>query len=76
MASRVSCSLVIMDTPYRFQALLADIAGSPLKGRRVFVATELNGPGEFLYRGKVDEVIRKTAGLKKVEFVAVIEPSR
>jgi 16S rRNA (cytidine1402-2'-O)-methyltransferase len=73
--SRFPCPLVLMDTPYRFQALLSDIAGSPLKSRKVFVATELNGEAEALHRGKIEELLRKTAGVKKPEFVVVLDSS-
>lgn len=69
-------TLVLMDTPYRLQTLLSDIAGSSLKMRRIFLATELNGPGEALYRGRIEEILKKTSGSKKLEFVAVIESVR
>jgi 16S rRNA (cytidine1402-2'-O)-methyltransferase len=71
-----TCTLVLMDTPYRLQALLSDLASSPLRSRRVFLAVELNGSGETLYRGKIEELIRKTAGSNKLEFVAVLAPAR
>jgi 16S rRNA (cytidine1402-2'-O)-methyltransferase len=76
IAKTRTCTLVLMDTPYRLQALLSDLAASPLRGRRVFLAVELNGTGETLYRGKIEEVIRMTSGSNKLEFVAVIAPAR
>ncbi len=70
------CTLVMMDTPYRLQSLLKDLAASPLKSRRVFLATELNSPAERLFRGKVSEMLKMIGELNKVEFVIVLDGAR
>ena len=70
--SRIEETLVILDTPYRFRALLEDIAKSKLHGRSAFIATELNAPTERLFRGSMNEVLSKTRELKKPEFILVL----
>jgi 16S rRNA (cytidine1402-2'-O)-methyltransferase len=70
--SRIEETLVIMDTPYRFRALLEDIARSKLQNRQAFVATGLNAPSERLFRGSLSELLVKTGELTKPEFVLVL----
>jgi 16S rRNA (cytidine1402-2'-O)-methyltransferase len=70
------CTLVMMDTPYRLQTLLKDLAASPLKSRKIFLATELNSPNEALFRGKISDVQKMIGELNKVEFVIVLEGTR
>jgi 16S rRNA (cytidine1402-2'-O)-methyltransferase len=71
--ARIPQTLVLMDTPYRMQALLKDIDASPLKKRRVFVGCNLNQPSEYLCRGSIREVQGLLAAAGKKEFVMVIE---
>ena len=66
-------TLILMDTPYRLQSLLKDLADSPLKGRRLFLGVNLNAPSEALYRGKITEVLKAIGTLNKVEFIVVLE---
>ena len=66
---------VIMDTPYRLQSLLKDLAQSQLKNRKVFVATELNKPSERLFRGSLTNVLQEMGSLNRVEFVLLLDAS-
>ena len=73
--SRNEETLIILDTPYRFHALLEDVAKSKLGGRQGFLATELNSPSEKLYRGSIPDLISQTRSLEKPEFVLVLRAS-
>ncbi len=70
--SRIEETLVMMDTPYRFRALLEDIAKSKLQNRLVFIATGLNSPAERLFRGSPADLLAKTGEVEKPEFVMVL----
>ena len=67
-------AIVMMDTPYRLKAILSDVQNSPFKNRKIFLATELNSPGETLYRGKIGDVVRELGDKNKLEFILVIAP--
>lgn len=71
--ARIPQTLILMDTPYRMQALLKDIEASPLKRRKVFVGCNLNQPEEKLYRGTVQDVHSQLAKAGKKEFILVID---
>ena len=73
--SHFSCTVVVMDTPYRLQALLKDISSSKLKSRSVFLACDLGSQSEKLFRGSVSEVLQHLGDLNKIEFVLVLAPS-
>ncbi len=73
--SQVRSTLILMDTPYRLQALLKDLAKSGLKSREVFLGTSLNAPTEKLYRGQLTSLISSVGDLNKVEFVMVVAAS-
>jgi 16S rRNA (cytidine1402-2'-O)-methyltransferase len=70
--SRMDETIVMLDTPYRFRALLEDVGKSRLQGRQAFVASGLNSPSERLFRGTLNEVLEKTANLEKPEFILVL----
>ncbi len=70
--SQQKSTLVLMDTPYRLQALLKDLAQSALKGRLIFLGTGLNSPEEKLFRGTPSAILNEIGSLNKVEFVLVI----
>jgi 16S rRNA (cytidine1402-2'-O)-methyltransferase len=66
------CTVILMDTPYRLQALLKDIAVSQLKTRRVFLATSLNTREEKLYRGSISQVMAQLGDRNKLEFILIV----
>jgi 16S rRNA (cytidine1402-2'-O)-methyltransferase len=66
------CTVILMDTPYRLQALLRDLAASPLKSRRVFLATSLNTREEALYRGSIPQVMTRLGDRNKLEFILIL----
>jgi 16S rRNA (cytidine1402-2'-O)-methyltransferase len=73
--SKLKCSMVLMDTPYRLQSLLKDLSDSPLKNRNLFLATQLNQPTEKCYRGPLqgkNSIKDQIGDLNKVEFVMVL----
>ncbi len=74
--SRIEEPIVLMDTPYRFRALLEDIAKSRLQGRQAFIATELNSREERLFRGFLPDLLKKTGGIEKPEFVLVLNATQ
>ena len=70
--SRIEDTIVTLDTPYRFRALLEDLSHSALKGRTLFIATALNSPEERLFRGPASRLLEETRHLEKPEFVLLI----
>ncbi len=66
---------VMMDTPYRLNALLADIGSSRLKSRKFFLATNLNSVNERNIYGGFAEIQKASESLHKPEFVLVISGS-
>ena len=70
-----SCPVVLMDTPYRLQVLLKDVLASSLKNRSLFLACDLGGKNEKLFRGKGNAFLQKVGELNKVEFILMIGPA-
>ena len=64
--------VVLMDTPYRLSALLEDVSKVFGSGSRITLACDLTLPGEHVYRGIIDQVLKQVAG-KKSEFVLIIQ---
>ncbi|MBL7665661.1 MAG: SAM-dependent methyltransferase [Bacteriovoracaceae bacterium] len=62
-------TFILMDTPYRLDKLMEEIAQLKTK-RRLFLAMDLNTPEEKCVRGKI-ETLKKTWG--KREFILVVE---
>ncbi len=71
--ARIPQTLILMDTPYRLQALLKDLEASSLKKRKMFIATDLNQTSEQLYRSSIGELLTHLAKIGKKEFVLVID---
>ena len=67
--------IVIMETPYRLQALLSDIQKTFGKNQSIVVAFKLTQIGEKFYRGTVSSIIEATSskGKLKGEFVLLLE---
>jgi 16S rRNA (cytidine1402-2'-O)-methyltransferase len=68
-------TIVLMDTPYRLNALMTDLGSSRLKGRKFFFAGNLNSENEISFYGSFSELQKFTSGLHKPEFVMVISGS-
>jgi 16S rRNA (cytidine1402-2'-O)-methyltransferase len=64
--------IVLLDTPYRLTTLLEDVSKVFGSGVRVTLACDLTLPGERIYRGTVEQVLKMTNG-KKSEFVLIIQ---
>jgi 16S rRNA (cytidine1402-2'-O)-methyltransferase len=64
-------SVVLMDTPYRLESLLDDVAKTFGKGQPVTLACDLTLSTEKIYRGSIGEV-RQQTGKRKAEFILVI----
>jgi 16S rRNA (cytidine1402-2'-O)-methyltransferase len=65
-------TLVLMDAPYRLNAVLEDLA-SAFGARQIAIACDLTMPGEFVERGTAAEVLARFRGKKwKGEFVIVV----
>ncbi len=67
---------VLMDTPYRFNRLLdelAEINKTQSLNREVFVGINLNHKNELLLRGSISDIITK-APKEKCEFVLLLGP--
>ncbi len=70
-------TIVLMDTPYRLQALLKDIADVFGAERKLCVAFDLTLPGEQIYHGTAPALYEKlSAEAKKGEFVVVIDRAK
>lgn len=66
---------VMMDTPYRLNALISDIGSSRLKGRKFFLGTNLNSANEKNFYGSYGEIQRASESLHKPEFILVVSGS-
>jgi 16S rRNA (cytidine1402-2'-O)-methyltransferase len=67
----VRLPVILMDTPYRMQALLADISKVFGQGQAITLATNLTLPNEKIFRGRVKDVIQGTRGIK-AEFILIL----
>ena len=65
--------VILMDTPYRLDPLLEDVAKTFGKGAQVTLACDLTLPREAIFRGPVAEV-RQQANARKAEFVLIVHP--
>jgi 16S rRNA (cytidine1402-2'-O)-methyltransferase len=63
--------LVLMDTPYRMDAILKDTIKVFGSGKKAVLACDLTMSGEIIYRGNLGEIYKK-AGNKKAEFILVV----
>ena len=63
--------VVLMDTPYRFTALLDDVEKVFGKGKRLTLGFDLTLESEMIVRGTPAEV-KKAVGQRKGEFVLII----
>jgi 16S rRNA (cytidine1402-2'-O)-methyltransferase len=69
--------IVLMETPYRLKALLADISKSFNGSTLVSLAFDLTLPTEMFYRGTVSEVLKiVTEKNLKGEFVLIINNNK
>ncbi len=68
-------TVVMMDTPYRLNAIIADIGSSRLKSRKFFLATNLNSVNEKNFYGTFSEIQKASESLHKPEFILVISGS-
>jgi len=65
-------TMILMDTPYRLKALLADIGTSRLKNRTFFLGCNFNSINEKNFFGSLSEITKEAESLHKPEFVLVI----
>lgn len=63
--------LVLMDTPYRLQSLLDEIASIFGNGQTITLACDLTLPTEKIFRGTVKEIQAKVRG-RKAEFILIL----
>ena len=63
--------VVLMDTPYRLDALLDDVAKVFGKNHAITLACDLTMPKEMIFRGFVSEV-RQQLNKRKAEFILII----
>ena len=68
-------TVIIMDTPYRVNALITDLSSSRLKSRKFFFAANLNKSDESIFYGAFSELQKFVTHLHKPEFVLVISGS-
>lgn len=66
---------ILMETPYRYAALLTEIKETFGDKTSVFLAWEIASPNEFNYWGTVQELLKESEkrNMKKGEFVLIIE---
>jgi 16S rRNA (cytidine1402-2'-O)-methyltransferase len=63
--------IIIMDTPYRLQAVLDDVVKAFGKGHQVTLAADLTQSSEFILRGPAGELARQVTG-RKAEFILIL----
>jgi 16S rRNA (cytidine1402-2'-O)-methyltransferase len=63
--------IILMDTPYRMDAILKDTLKAFGSGKNAVLACDLTLPNEIIYRGSLGEIAKKAGG-KKAEFILVI----
>ena len=63
--------IILMDTPYRMDAILKDALKAFGSGKNAVLACDLTLPNEIIYRGNLGEIARQAGG-KKAEFILVI----
>ncbi len=67
--------IILMETPYRLQALLSDIEKTFGKNQFIVVAFKLTQNGEKFFRGTVNSIIKTTSSKEKLkgEFVLLLD---
>ena len=66
--------IVLLDTPYRLKALLADVVKVFGKNKRIVVAFELTMKDERFFRGTAEEILKIAEQRNlKGEFVLLID---
>ena len=67
--------IILMETPYRLQALLSDVEKTFGKHQFIVVAFKLTQNGENFYRGTVNSIIKATSSKEKLkgEFVFLLD---
>lgn len=63
--------VILMDTPYRLQALLTDVSKTFGRGQVITLACDLTLPEEIILRGSVSDVIQR-AGQNRREFILIV----
>jgi 16S rRNA (cytidine1402-2'-O)-methyltransferase len=63
--------IILMDTPYRMDAILKDAIKTFGSGKMAVLACDLTLPGEMIYRGNLGEVYKRAGG-KKSEFILIL----
>lgn len=66
---------VIMDTPYRLNALLSDLGESALKSRKFYLVADLGSLNEKSFYGNLEGLRGFSKDLHKPEFVLVVSGS-
>lgn len=66
-------AIILMDTPYRLNALLKDVFKIFGKNQWVTLACDLTLASEEIYRGRVGNILMELANQKK-EFILIIHP--
>jgi 16S rRNA (cytidine1402-2'-O)-methyltransferase len=71
----MSCPIVLLDTPYRLKALLADLQSESTPDRRAVLMLSLTQPAEAVVRGTITEILMAVKrDTQKREFVLIVEP--
>ncbi len=67
--------IVLLETPYRLQAILSDIERTFGENQFIVVAFKLTQNGEYFYRGTVNSIIKTTSSKEKLkgEFVLLLD---
>lgn len=66
-------AIVVLDTPYRLNALLQDAVKSFGRQRNALIAMDISLPTELIVRGTLEELKAAASG-RKSEFVLIIYP--
>ncbi|MCP4753528.1 MAG: 16S rRNA (cytidine(1402)-2'-O)-methyltransferase [Proteobacteria bacterium] len=69
------CPVVVLDTPYRLNALLKDLRTELPAGRKMVLLLSLTQPDERIIRGSLSDILKEIQiNPQKKEFVMIIEP--
>ncbi len=69
--SKMGVPIILMDTPYRLEKLLAEVKQTFGKNRTITLAVDLTLETEYIYHGTVGEVSQKV-GNRKSEFMLIV----
>lgn len=73
--NRISCPVILMDTPYRLKALLQDLSDELPSSRHISLLLSLTQTQEKIIKGTAASVMEASSKIQKQEFVIILDPT-